>query len=204
MRINLLYPTIMDLREQHFLCDYVDASIRPANDMLYNCVQVPSKGYDFHCQMNADPIDRKNTSYTDNSAIDRGYATSGQTEGFTNMFVTDNGPGKSTVPAGECPEGYSRCPQTGKCKQVCISCSYRDNMKSREFNEADPCFPNGVYNGITSDGSVKCTCGQDNQYCSQKFVNQYTSDGGLVLNGQNHIVVGASSLMERLFSLGQL
>ena len=44
-------------------------------------------------------------------------------------------------------------------------------MKSRDFNEADKCFPEGVYDGINSAGVLKCTCGQDNRYCSEQFLN---------------------------------
>ena len=47
-------------------------------------------------------------------------------------------------------------------------------MKSQQFNEADPCFPEGTYNGITNEGYIKCTCGSNNQYCSTTLVN----DGG--------------------------
>ena len=95
-------------------------------------------------------------------------------EGFQNkdIFITDNGLGESSIPKGECPEGYTRCPDSGKCIQACIGCVYRDNMKSREFNEADPCFPNGVYDGVTNDGFVKCTCGKDNKYCSDDFTKK--------------------------------
>ena len=50
-------------------------------------------------------------------------------------------------------------------------------MKSREFNEADPCFPNGVYNGITNEGFIKCTCGKDNKYCSDDFTKNIESYG---------------------------
>ena len=80
----------------------------------------------------------------------------GVTEGFTNSntFIVDNGPGKSSVPEGQCPEGFSLCPKTDKCIQKCQGCIYRDNMKSLQFNEKDPCFPEGTYNGITNEGYI--------------------------------------------------
>ncbi len=217
----------MSLYEQRFTCEYVDASIRPADDMLYKCVQDPTRGYDFHCQMEADAIDRKNTSYTDNQAVLRGYATSGQhdrdstereikrtmpatntmgqgsVEGFANMFVTDNGPGESTIRNNQCPEGYSRT-KNGSCQQVCISCSYRDNMRSKEFNEYDPCFPEGVYNGTDKYGNTMCTCGENNQYCSHKFTDQFTADGNLMIGSRLKNTIGLSDRISKFFDMDSL
>ena len=217
----------MSLYEQRFACEYVDASIRPADDMLYKCVQDPKRGYDFHCQMEADAIDRKNTSYTDNQAVLRGYATSGQhdrdfkesglkrkipatntmgqgsVEGFANMFVTDNGPGESTIRNNQCPEGYSRT-KNGSCQQVCIGCSYRDNMRSKEFNEYDPCFPEGVYDGTDKYGNTMCTCGANNQYCSNKFTDQFTADGNLMIGSRLKNTIGLSDKISKFFDMDSL
>ena len=35
--------------ETQFTCDYLDLSKQNASDMLLNCVQDNSKGYDFNC-----------------------------------------------------------------------------------------------------------------------------------------------------------
>jgi hypothetical protein len=106
------------------------------------------------------------------------FHISSNVEGFTGSFITDNGMGESYVKPGECPQGYRWCSKSKKCIQVCTNCKYKDRMKSKEFNEADKCFPEGVYDGISSDGTLKCTCGKDNRYCSDKFVgNIFTSDG---------------------------
>ena len=133
---------------------------------------------------------------------------SGGYEGFTNpdnIFITDNGPGKSSVPDGQCPEGYSRCSKTGKCIQKCIGCVYRDNMKSREFNEADPCFPNGVYNGITNEGDIKCTCGKDNKYCSDNFVKNIFTPDGMMIMGQKIVMnTGITKSIDDLFNFDYL
>ena len=130
------------------------------------------------------------------------------TEGFqnkSNVFVTDNGPGKSSIPYGQCPEGYSRCQKTGKCIQKCIGCVYRDNMKSREFNEADPCFPEGTYNGITNEGYIKCTCGSQNQYCSDDFVKNIFTTDGMMMSGQKIIMnVGNTNSISELFNFDYL
>ena len=180
----------MDRREINFMCNYVDASKSPASQMLNKCTQSPSLIPGPLCPEKSYQA-RRNTTYTDLSAIMRGYATSGQfltleADGSKNTdssysnyegFTTDNGPGESTIP-DVCPEGFSYDLNQKKCFQVCQQCSYRDNMKSREFNEADPCFPRGVYNGINSDGSIKCTCGKDGQYCKDDPMNGYTADGG--------------------------
>ena len=90
-------------------------------------------------------------------------------EGYQN-FVTDNGPGKFTLNPDECPNNYSNV--NGTCMQVCSNCGYRDKdkTKSRDFNEFDPCFPNGVYDGVTNDFQTTCTCGKNNQYCSKKTI----------------------------------
>jgi len=130
------------------------------------------------------------------------------TEGFqnkNNVFVTDNGLGKSSIPYGQCPEGYSRCQKTGKCIQKCIGCVYRDNMKSREFNEADPCFPEGTYNGITNEGYIKCTCGSQNQYCSDDFVKNIFTTDGMMMSGQKIIMnVGNTNSISELFNFDYL
>ena len=89
----------------------------------------------------------------------------GSKEGFTNM-------GEKYIIPGDCPDGYFWCPTSNRCKQVCMNCKYNQRTygKSKEFNEADPCFPNkGVYNGITNHGKTKCTCGQNGQYCNESF-----------------------------------
>jgi len=86
-------------------------------------------------------------------------------EGFTNM-------GEKYIPSGRLPDGYFRCPKTGKVTQVCMNCKYNQSTygKSKEFNEGDPCFPNnGVYNGITNDGYTDCTCGSRGQYCNNNY-----------------------------------
>ena len=147
-----------------------------------------------------------NNSVVNNSVVNKSSIGSGSVEGFTNnIFITDNGPGKSSVPEGQCPEGYSRCPKTGKCIQKCIGCVYRDNMKSREFNEADPCFPEGTYNGITNEGYIKCTCGSNNQYCSDDFIkNVFTADG-MMMSGQKIIMnLGKTNNIDELFNIDYL
>ena len=86
-------------------------------------------------------------------------------EGFTNM-------GANYVRPGDCPDGYYWCSQSNKCKQVCMNCKFNERTygKSKEFNEADPCFPNqGVYDGIDNDGYTQCTCGKNGQYCNEMF-----------------------------------
>lgn len=191
----------MDTREINFICNYVDASRSNASQMLNKCTQEPSLNPGLLCPAKSYQA-RRNTTYTDMSAINRGYATSGQftsgqftSDQFTSSqsdgsdkytssnyegFKTDNGPGKSTIP-DRCPEGFSYDPEQEACFQVCQGCVYRDNMKSREFNEADPCFPQGVYNGLNADGSIRCTCGSQNQYCKDIPSDGYTTNGGLFM-----------------------
>ena len=78
-------------------------------------------------------------------------------------------------------------------------------MKSREFNEADPCFPDGTYNGVTNDGIIKCTCGSDNKYCSDSFVNDIFTTEGIMISGKKRIMnIGDTSLIEDLFNYDQL
>ena len=130
------------------------------------------------------PIQPNNVKQSIQPIKTNNYLNQGM-EGFQNqdnIFITDNGLGKSSVPDGQCPEGYSR-DDTGKCIQKCIGCVYRDNMKSREFNEADPCFPNGVYDGVTNNGDIKCTCGRDNKYCSEDFIKKVSKPGGFTPGG---------------------
>lgn len=133
------------------------------------------------------------------------------TEGYQNFidggdtFITDTGLGKIQLQDGKCPDGYAKCPVTGRCIQKCIGCVYRDNMKSREFNEADPCFPDGVYNGIDNYGNIKCTCGKDNRYCSDEFTkNIFTADGMLVTGQKKIMNTGLTKILNDFFDIGQL
>jgi hypothetical protein len=192
-------------------CDYLDFNTQPASDMLLNCVQDKSRGYDMKCQERYNPsrdLDRVN----DNMIIKRGVSEgkgnitekNSGVEGFTDkIFITDNGPGESSVPFGECPEGYTL--NDGLCVQVCHSCKYRDNMRSHQFNEADTCFPHGVYNGITNDGNVKCTCGSNNKFCSGDFVkNMFSANGSFVFGNSIKNSIGNINGVDNLFMIDQL
>ena len=48
-------------------------------------------------------------------------------EGFTNM-------GESYVRPGDCPDGYNRCPLSGKCIQVCMNCKYNQRTYAIGIN----------------------------------------------------------------------
>lgn len=123
---------------------------------------------------------------------------------WENTFITDTGLGEIQLRDGKCPDGYAKCPITGRCIQKCIGCVYRDNMKSREFNEADPCFPEGVYNGIDNYGNIKCTCGRDNRYCSDKFTNSIFTADGMMMAGKKIIMnTGLTNSINKFFDLGQ-
>tara|TARA_B100001093_G_scaffold517937_1_gene601051 strand:+ start:4156 stop:4716 length:561 start_codon:yes stop_codon:yes gene_type:complete len=179
-------------------CNYLDANKQNSSEMLFNCIPKANLGKDMGCQsqyklydniaINSENIAIKrgiNAGYGINpyqqkekiksyDSFEKNYATT--TEGFINydpnQFLIHNGPGESTV-SKQCPEGFRWCEKSHKCIQVCINCKYNDNMKSQSFNEADPCFPEGVYNGINNDNLTQCTCGTKNQYCSEQFLNQF-------------------------------
>uniref|UniRef100_A0A6C0CF28 Uncharacterized protein n=1 Tax=viral metagenome TaxID=1070528 RepID=A0A6C0CF28_9ZZZZ len=108
-------------------------------------------------------------------------------EGFTNL-------GESYVEPGVCPDGYFFCPLKQKCVQVCQNCKFNEKKyyKSKEFNEGDPCFPNGVYNGIDNQGITQCTCGSKGQYCNDTFDTQggMLSDGVYIVNVGDYFNVG--------------
>ena len=212
--------------EDQLQCFYLDASSQNASAMLRKCVQDQSSALEFNCRddpLRQDlPTDVKDTARMNNIAIQRGITdnhldgsgkihtdkpvNSGSIEGFTSkMFITNEGPGKTSIPKNQCPEGFSICPKTGKCIQKCQSCIYRDNMKSQQFNEADPCFPVGTYNGITNEGFIKCTCGANNQYCSEDFIKDvFTPDGMLVFGKKIVTNVASPNYVDALFDLGQL
>ena len=228
----------MTSMEEQLRCFYLDSELKPASDMLRQCVGDDTSPYRFNCEEDpmkqVSPEDVKETARMNDIAIQRGFASfnvdnlnkteknpfntdikkaveiNGQNlkegyQNYKNPFLTDNGLGESQIPKGQCPEGYSKCPITGKCIQVCVGCVYRDNMKSREFNEADPCFPNGVYNGITNEGYIKCTCGKDNKYCPDNFVKNIFTTDGMMINGQKIIMnTGLTGGISDLFNLSQL
>ena len=192
-------------------CDYLDFNNQPASDMLLKCVQDKSRGYDMNCQERYTPS-LDNNRVNDNFAIKRGI-TEGKgnltekntgVEGFTDkIFITDNGSGESNVPFGECPEGYTE--KNGMCVQVCMACKYKDNMRSQQFNHADPCFPNGTYNGMTNNGDIRCTCGSMNQFCSGDFVkDMFSANGMFVFNNSIKNSIGETSIVDNLFLIDQL
>lgn len=125
-------------------------------------------------------------------------------EGYTNYIATDNGSGIYNLNK-KCPDGYS-LDENGNCIQKCINCKYndKDKYKSSYMNEYDPCFPDGVYNGRTNDGNIKCTCGNNNKYCSDKFIKKYTVDG-MLINGNNIMMnIGITDLVGKLFNYDYL
>ena len=224
----------MTSMEKQQECFYLDSNFQPASNMLRKCISDNTSSLLFDCGEDPSgpfiPNNVKETARMNDISIQRGFSfynvdnsnvnhftkdvvptkttSIPGMEGFQNsdnIFLTDNGPGKSSVPDGECPEGYSRCVKTGKCIQKCIGCVYRDNMKSRSFNEADPCFPDGTYDGVTNEGYVKCTCGSNNQYCSKDFVkNMYTTDG-MMISGQKIIMnTGLTRAIDDLFNFTYL
>lgn len=228
----------MTSMEEQLRCFYLDSELKPASDMLRQCVGDDTSPYRFNCEEDpmkqVSPEEVKETARMNDIAIQRGFASfnvdnlnktgnnpfntdikksveingSNLKEGYQNYkktFLTDNGLGKSQIPRGQCPEGYSKSPITGECIQMCVGCVYRDNMKSREFNEADPCFPNGVYNGITNEGYIKCTCGKDNKYCPDNFIKNIFTTDGMMINGQKIIMnTGLTRGISDLFNLSQL
>ena len=194
-------------------CDYLDFNSQPSSDMLLKCVQDKSRGYDMNCQQRYTPsldLNRAN----DNMIIKRGVSEGkgnikeeyNGVEGFTDkIFVTDNGPGESTVPFGECPDGYTFNQKNGQCVQVCHACNYRDNMRSQQFNAGDVCFPNGVYNGRTNEGDIKCTCGSRNQFCSGDFIkNMFSANGSFVYGNSIKNTIGDMNNINNLFLIDQL
>ena len=179
-------------------CNYIDYNHQNSEDMNLLCIENKNSRIDKYCSSDFKFYDNisENSHYLNiKRDVDSGYGIVKNSitqqnfkkqdkniEGFTGkMFITDNGPGKSFINKNECPEGFSWDPYKKICVQVCSGCKYNDNMKSQEFNEYDKRFPNGVYDGITNDGQIKCTCGKNNQYCDENFISNIFSSIGLLL-----------------------
>ena len=214
-------PNISEIQK----CDYLDANLQPARDMLLNCIGDPSKGEDKWCKSSYtklyDPVAVSSENINIKRSISAGYGIDNNSddkinnynsaengnelvEGFTSkMFITDNGPGKSNIPDDQCPQGYKWCNKTGGCVQVCTNCKYNEGTKSYLFNEADKCFPEGVYDGINNQGDLKCTCGKNNKYCSDNFVNSFTAGGDLFF-GSNIKNIGNTIGLKDLFHIQNL
>lgn len=188
-------------------CGYLDANSQNSSDMNLTCIKDKSKGEDKLCTSNYrklhDNIAFNSQFISIKRGMNAGYGirpynseettknkdiskTTGDIiEGYTNMnssFVVPPGPGAVNVEE-KCREGFTY--DGSKCVQVCTNCKYRDGMKSQEFNEFDKCFPNGVYNGVSKDGSRRCTCGKNNQYCSDKLVDDLYPAGGFLNDIKN-------------------
>ena len=163
-------------------CNYINPNKQNAKDMNLNCVSNPLKGEDKYCKSDYklyDPIAQRSGYLGMHRDIDAGYSVTNyfdgsnnnykdvhdnKIEGFTGkIFIAPDGPGKRKLKEGKCPIGHTN--RNGICEKICMGCKYEDGMKSQEFNEYDPCFPNGVYSGRNNDGSINCTCGDRNQYC---------------------------------------
>jgi hypothetical protein len=86
-----------------------------------------------------------------------------------------------------------------------MACKYKDNMISQQFNHADPCFPNGTYNGMTNNGDIRCTCGSMNQFCSGDFVkDMFSANGMFVFNNSIKNSIGETNIVDNLFLIDQL
>lgn len=219
--------------QEQMNCFYLDSSIKPASDMLRKCVGNQNSPYSKDCgdnpysqetqydlkdtaRMNDIMIQRGmidyyvNMNYFDNSVKKDSVKSNSlksktvvESVGGMEGFIVDEGPGKTKIQNGECPEGFAK--KNGKCIQVCRHCIYRDNMKSMQYNEADPCFPNGVYDGIDGMGGIKCTCGNNNQYCSDNFIkNLFTSDGMMLMGNSIIMNTGLTDSVNNLFDFEQL
>jgi hypothetical protein len=217
----------MNSMEKQKNCFYLDSSMDPAVNMLRSCVSDPNSISKFDCGGSYEVKIDKDTARMNDIMIQRGFtsfrideyapsvspqiatvSSGSQPEihvGHMEGFVSGGQPGEKTVPKGSCPEGHTWSPKTGICVEVCQGCVYRDNMKSQQFNEADPCFPGGTYDGITNDGNIKCTCGKDNQYCSHDFIkNTFTADGMMMMNNKVMMNVGLTKSINNLFSYDYL
>ncbi len=195
------------MNDKYNECDYINADIDNASSMLRECVNKgnklgwPCKGNPVFKGIDNTVLLQKYTERPSGDNLPKGQKlafttlnedklnsiepvkqSDNEIEGFTNM-------GERYIPNGQCPDGYRRCLKTGTCKQICMNCKYRDNMKSMEFNEYDRCFPkHGVYAGITNSGLTKCTCGRNNQYCG----DMYTPDGNLFSNKKIVLSIGGN------------
>jgi len=185
-------------------CGYLNGNLQNASDMLLTCIGDKSKGEAGLCTSSYsklyDNISFNSQFINIKRGMGAGYSikpykseileqqitvSPNVVEGFTNShsgvkeFIVPPGPGETNIEE-KCGAGYTY--KNNKCIQVCTNCKYRDNMKSQEFNEYDKCFPNGVYNGIGKGGEINCSCGKDNKYCSQEFLNNVYSAEGVYQN----------------------
>ena len=213
-------------------CEYFDLSIKNSNEILncngenvcnnskfYNLEKDTTRINNIYLQRgrvdyNIDDynIDNSNNSIpaynkSSSSLIDKELNRLNfinNNEGFTNFVSTDNGSGIYNL-GNKCPEGYS-LDINGNCIQKCINCKYndKDKNKSVSMNESDPCFPNGIYNGRSNDGDIRCTCGDNNQYCSNKFIKKYTVDGMLLNNNNIMMNIGITDYVGKLFNYDYL
>lgn len=196
------------IMEKYGQCKYLDMETQSASDVLKRCIGDPSSdsvapckkyNYKMNQDINALVFDRpqKDNIFTSDDMLKNGGSLiksdgNNTIEGFHNFYDSRtndvyNGPGESFVPFGECPSGFQKCPYTGECVQICMNCKLNVNNKSKEFNEADPCFPEGVYAGIDNLGNTVCTCGSQGQYCSDPFLTKkmtdiFTTDGTMILS----------------------
>lgn len=183
--------------EKYGQCNYLDMETQSASDMLRRCVGdkssekvAPCKKYNYRMDhiMNQDISNivferpqndniRTSSEMLQKSGSPIKESINSGVEGYENFYDSRtgdlyHGPGENFVPFNECPAGFEVCPKSGKCVQKCMNCKLNVNNKAKEFNEADPCFPEGVYAGIDNQGNTQCTCGSQGQYCSDSYLQK--------------------------------
>jgi len=195
------------IHENQNKCRYLDSNTMNSADMLKTCKSTNSETLaPCHKNYNSLQLPQRNiipasklfdgndfTKYNDEKKIPGKGVKSGQViEGFTDY----TGPGESFVQT-TCPESMSLNPYTNECEKLCKNCKISD--KSFEFNEFDPCFPSGVYDGINNKGETMCTCGNRGQYCTNDTLNNIiTADGNFINNGISMIVGNLSGIFSEI------
>jgi len=178
------------IHENMGTCNYLNAETQSAKDMLRTCIGKDSKeiapchkfNHKLHMRILDRPQDGNFFKTNEDNKNELVKPHKKVIEGFANY----EDPGEYTLWADECPESYKKCEITGRCIKVCKNCKVNNSGRSFEFNEFDPCFPNGVYDGIDNYGNTQCTCGKNNQYCPDKkneLYDIFTTDGLMILGG---------------------
>ena len=168
-------------------CKYLNAETQPASNMLRKCIGrdteeiAPCHKFNHKLHMRVFDRPQEDNYFTQNTESKLELKAPHKiVEGYENYD-----PGEFVLWADECPESYQK-DNVGRCIKVCKNCKVNTG-KSLEFNEFGPCFPEGVYDGIDNYGNVQCTCGKNNQYCSDKknsVYDMFTTDGILIMDGK--------------------
>jgi hypothetical protein len=155
-------------------CNYIQPEYQNAIVNLYPCVNIPKFDFKTTQYRTLNYFDRvmfnkqEPNKITDLSVFNRHKLCAGRftmkdeahfdEDDIVEPFDVNGGPGET---GPNPPQNFIKSPCSDKKIQVCTSCNVNYEPDS---NTMDPCYPNGIFDGIDNDGYMKCKQRDDSIY----------------------------------------